>query len=61
MNGTELRRIRKRLDWTQAQLAVEVGVTTNTVARWERDEMGIREPAAKLIRTIAASPPKKKK
>lgn len=61
MNGKEIRVIRKQLDWTQARLAEEVGVTTNTVARWERDEMGIREPAVKLIRMIAATSAKKKK
>jgi transcriptional regulator with XRE-family HTH domain len=54
MKGSELRTIRKRLGWTQAQMAKEAGVATNSVARWERDEMRIREPIARLIKRIAA-------
>lgn len=53
MTGSQIRRIRKRLGWTQEQLAEKMGVTANTVARWERDEMSISEPAAKLIRRLA--------
>ncbi len=52
MSGKELLKIRKRLKWTQATLAYAVGVTWNTIARWERGEMVISEPAARLIRRI---------
>jgi transcriptional regulator with XRE-family HTH domain len=55
MTGAELRLIRKRLGKTQAQLAVLVGVATNTIARYERDELRISEPVARLVRTIAES------
>jgi transcriptional regulator with XRE-family HTH domain len=55
MTGDELRRLRRRLGFTQAQLAERVGVTANSVARWERGEMGIRESAARLIRLLAAA------
>ncbi len=54
MTGTALQRLRKRLGWTQAQLAEELGVTRNTVARWERDELGMRATADRLLRVIAA-------
>ena len=54
MSGKELLKIRERLKWTQAQLAEAVGVTWNTIARWERDEVGIGEPAARLVRRILA-------
>lgn len=54
MSGEELLKIRKKLKWTQAQLAESVGVTWNSVARWERGELGISEPAARLIRRILA-------
>jgi len=54
MSGKELLKIRKQLRWTQAQLAGAIGVTWNTIARWERDEVGIGEPAARLIRRILA-------
>jgi transcriptional regulator with XRE-family HTH domain len=50
MRGKELRAIRKRLGWRQADLAEELGVTANTVARWERDEMEVSPPVEKLIR-----------
>lgn len=61
MNGNELRGIRKRLKWTQAKFATEIGVDPNTVARWERDEMKIREPMARLVQSIAKSRGKKKR
>ncbi len=54
MSGKELLKIRKQLRWTQAQLAGAIGVTWNTVARWERDEVGIGGPAARLIPRILA-------
>ncbi len=41
MNGKELRKKRNDLDLTQEQLAEELQVAANTVARWERDEMKI--------------------
>lgn len=46
--------MRQRLGWTQMQLAEAVGVTRNTVARWERGELGMRATAERLIRLIAA-------
>ncbi len=47
-------KIREKLKWTQARLADAVGVSRNTVARWERDEVGIGEPAARLVHRILA-------
>jgi len=61
MNGKELRGVRKRLGWTQKQLAKEAAVTSNTVARWERDEVPIRESMARLLQSIATSKGKKKR
>ena len=52
MTGAQLRRIRKRLDLTQRELAEKLGVSANTVARWERDEVSIAEPAARLARLL---------
>ncbi len=53
MDGIELRQIRGRLRLTQAELAERLGVAPNTIARWERDELGIREPVVRLIRLVA--------
>ncbi len=39
MEGSEIKEQRKRLDLTQEGLAKALGVSTNTVARWERDEV----------------------
>jgi len=55
MQGEELRRLRKRMKLTQRQLGQRLGVTDNTVARWERNEMKINEPAVKLVRILAKS------
>lgn len=41
MEGKDLKEKRKELNFTQEQLANELQVTANTVARWERDEMKI--------------------
>lgn len=54
MTGDELRRIRKRLGKTQAELAALLGTHANTVARWERGERGISGPVANLVRMIDA-------
>src|SRR5215471_8191575 len=48
MTPAELRAERKALGLTQAALASELGVATNTIARWERGEMPIRN--AELVR-----------
>jgi DNA-binding transcriptional regulator YiaG len=52
VDGQEVRRIRKRLGLTQAEFGEVVGVARNSVARWERNEMAIREPIARLIRVV---------
>ncbi len=53
MQGKELLEIRKRLGLTQVQLAERIGVTGNTLARWERNELPISEPISRLIRLLA--------
>jgi len=52
MTGPQLRWRRKRLDWTQTQMAKAVGVTRNTIARWERDEMRITTAMSLLIDAV---------
>lgn len=48
MDGKELRKRRDQMNLTQVELAEELGVTSNTVARYERDELTIPEPVARL-------------
>lgn len=52
MTGEELKELRTRLALTQAALAKEVGVTANTLARWERGESSVPEAAEKLVRHL---------
>jgi transcriptional regulator with XRE-family HTH domain len=49
VKGAALRKQRKALGMTQAELAKALGVASNTVARYERDESGIPEPVARLV------------
>jgi len=52
MTSAELKRMRKRLGLTQAALAKQLGVKTNTVARWEQGARGIAEPMARFIQLL---------
>jgi transcriptional regulator with XRE-family HTH domain len=44
MMGLDLRKRRKHMGLSQAGLADALGVTANTVARWERGEMSVAQP-----------------
>lgn len=44
MTGKELKLRRDNLNMTQTSLAEKLGTSTNTVARWEREEMKIQNP-----------------
>ena len=50
--ATQLRQLRAKLRLTQAQLAEQLGVTRNTVNRWEMGLHPIPVWATKLIRLI---------
>jgi len=54
MTGKEVRAIRQRLRLTQSELADKVGVTRNTVTRWEIGLLGIRESAARLLKRLVS-------
>ena len=49
MTGIQIKELRKSLGYTQAKLAEEVGVTSNTIARYERDEFKPSQPVLKLL------------
>ena len=60
VTGPQLRRIRKQLGLTQVALAERIGVTSTSVARWERSEIGISEPVARLVKLLAQQTPRPK-
>jgi transcriptional regulator with XRE-family HTH domain len=49
MTGEELRECRERLGMTQAELAREVGVRSDTLSRWERGERKIPKTVEILV------------
>ena len=57
MEGKELRLLRNRLSLTQAQLAQCVGVTPNTLGRWEREEYRIPVDVVPKLFEIAMKEP----
>ena len=59
MTGPQLRRLRHAAKLSQSQLAAQLGVTANTVARWERGVVRITEPAARLVHFVLGSGPAK--
>ena len=52
MTGEQIKELRKSLGYTQARLAEEVGLTPNTIARYERDELKPSPPVMKLLKLI---------
>jgi len=52
MTGEQIKELRKRLGYTQARLAEEVGVTANTIARYERRELNPSPPVLKLLKLL---------
>jgi transcriptional regulator with XRE-family HTH domain len=53
MTGMALVALRKRLKLTQVAFAEQLGVHPNTQARYERDEIAIPEPVARLAQILA--------
>jgi putative transcriptional regulator len=52
MTGAQIKELRKTLGYTQARLAEEIGVTPNTIARYEREELRPSPPVLKLLKLI---------
>jgi DNA-binding transcriptional regulator YiaG len=44
--------LRRRLGWTLAQLAAELGTTVNTVWRWEHGVQAISPPYQRLLQIV---------
>ena len=52
MKGRSLRRIRRKLDLTQAALARELEVDVMTISRWERDVRPIPRTVELAVRYL---------
>lgn len=52
LSGKELRFLRKQMDLTQSNLSKLLGVTSQSVARWEKDEIPTPGPADLLVRAL---------
>jgi 3'-phosphoadenosine 5'-phosphosulfate sulfotransferase (PAPS reductase)/FAD synthetase/DNA-binding XRE family transcriptional regulator len=53
MTAGEIRRLRKRLRWTQARLASFIGVHRSTLSRWESGHHRPSEVSARRLGTLA--------
>jgi putative transcriptional regulator len=52
LSGKELRFLRVQMDLTQSVLGRFIGLTSQQVARWEKEKGTISGPADRLLRTI---------
>lgn len=53
MTAAEIQRLRRRLAWTQARLAIIIGVHRSTISRWERGRQRPREAPARRLEVLA--------
>ena len=53
MTGKELKAIRDKLDWTQAELAEELGISTTWLGQMERDTKPITRITEYAVRWVA--------
>jgi transcriptional regulator with XRE-family HTH domain len=56
MTGQQLRRLRAAHKLSQARFAALLGIHPNTLARYERGELAIAEPVARLARILSGGP-----
>ncbi len=59
MTGKNLRRIRQRLEMTQSEMGIAIGMRKNSVARMERGEMPIRKTTVMAVRYLLVMKSKK--
>lgn len=58
--GQEIRFLRKSLAWTAAKLAEKLGVTPETVSRWENDKAPMSAVMERVLRILVVSSLKEK-
>ncbi|MDF7651272.1 helix-turn-helix domain-containing protein [Candidatus Pantoea formicae] len=57
MTGQEIKRMRNQYGLTQALLAYTLGMTVDSVSKWERGEIKPSGPALRILNTLAAKGP----
>lgn len=56
MTPLEVKALRRRLGWTQRQLAAALGVTVTSVARWEQGTRTVSPLAVTSLMLLAPRP-----
>lgn len=54
MTPKALRDLRHRLGLSQSDFAAKLGVASDTISRWERGVLGLRQTSQLLIEKVAA-------
>ena len=57
MTGLEIKLMRKQYGLSQALLAYTLGMTVDSVSKWERGEIKPSGPALRILNTLAAKGP----
>ncbi|MBV4365459.1 helix-turn-helix domain-containing protein [Erwinia phyllosphaerae] len=57
MSGSEIKAVRARWGLTQATLAYTLGMTVDSVSKWERGEITPSGPVLRILNTLAVKGP----
>lgn len=57
MTGNEIKEVRARWGLTQATLAYTLGMTVDSVSKWERGEIKPSGPVLRILNTLAVKGP----
>ncbi|CPR17272.1 helix-turn-helix domain-containing protein [Brenneria goodwinii] len=57
MTGTQIKSMRERYDMSQSTLAYTLGMSVESVSKWERGEIQPSGPALRILNTIDAKGP----
>ena len=52
MNAQRIKKLRRRLEWTQSKLAKQVGVSLRTLQYWEKKGCRPGSPAEQILKTL---------
>ncbi|EAM8425406.1 helix-turn-helix domain-containing protein [Salmonella enterica] len=55
MTGTEIREVRTRYNMSQAALAMTIGMSVESVSKWERNESKPNKAALRIINLLDAN------